>query len=107
MNTEIYEVNLGIQSEYRKIRTKKAPYFDTFHEVGQSQIMIVITEIVYKTRCNKILNLSIKFAVYIKIYHFQHMEHQVSPVFISLLMRNISNTANSSNVNFTVFNEIH
>ena len=102
VNTEIYEVNLGIQSEYRKIRTKKAPYLDTFHEVGQSQIMIVITEIVYKTRCNKILNLLIKFAGYIKIYHFQQVEHQIWPVF-----RNISNTVNSSNANFTVFNEIH
>ena len=64
--------------------------------------MIVITEIVFKTRCNKILNLSIKLTVYIKIYHFQHVEHQISPVFISFLMRNISNTVNSSNANFTV-----
>ena len=32
-NTEIYRVNLRIQSEYRKIRTRKTPYLDTFHAV--------------------------------------------------------------------------
>ena len=28
-----YGVNLRIQSEYRKIWTRKTPYFDTFHAV--------------------------------------------------------------------------
>ena len=30
---EIYGVNLRIQSEYKKMRTRKTPYFDTFHAV--------------------------------------------------------------------------
>ena len=33
LNTEIYGVTLCIQSEYRKIRTRKTPYLDTFHAV--------------------------------------------------------------------------
>ena len=33
LNTKIYSVNLPIQSEYRKIRTRKTPYLDTFHAV--------------------------------------------------------------------------
>ena len=33
LNTEIYSVNLRIQFEYRKIWTRKTPYFDTFHAV--------------------------------------------------------------------------
>ena len=31
LNTEIYEVNLHIQFECRKIRTRKTPTRDTFH----------------------------------------------------------------------------
>ena len=31
-------LNLPIQSEYRKIRTKKTPHLDTFHAVIVSQI---------------------------------------------------------------------
>ena len=30
LNTEIYGVNLRIQFEYRKIRTRKTPYLDNF-----------------------------------------------------------------------------
>ena len=33
LNTEIYEVNLCIQSKYRKIRTTKTPYLHIFHAV--------------------------------------------------------------------------
>ena len=33
LNTERYGVSLCILSECRKIRTRKAPYFDTFHAV--------------------------------------------------------------------------
>ena len=33
LNTEFYSVNLCIQSEYRKIRTRKTPYLDPFHKV--------------------------------------------------------------------------
>ena len=33
LNTEIYSVNLCIQSEYRKIRTRTTPHLDTFHAV--------------------------------------------------------------------------
>ena len=33
VNTNIYSVNLRIQSKYGKIRTKKTLYFDTFHAV--------------------------------------------------------------------------
>ena len=33
LNTEIYRINLYIQSEYGKIRTKKNPNMDTFCEV--------------------------------------------------------------------------
>ena len=32
-NTEIYSVNLHIQSEYEKIRTRKTPNTDIFYEV--------------------------------------------------------------------------
>ena len=32
-NAKIYRVNLRIQSKYRKIRTEKTPYLDTFHVV--------------------------------------------------------------------------
>ena len=37
LNTKIHGVNLRIQSEYRKIRTRKnlCPYLDTFHAVGK------------------------------------------------------------------------
>ena len=33
LNMESYAVNLQIQSKYRKIRSKKTPYLDTFHAV--------------------------------------------------------------------------
>ena len=33
LNTERYRVSLRIQSEYRKIRTRKTPNADTFHSV--------------------------------------------------------------------------
>ena len=33
LNTDIYSVNLHIQSGCRKIRTKKTPNMDTFHAV--------------------------------------------------------------------------
>ena len=33
LNTEIYSVNLRIQFEYRKIRTRKNSHLDTFHAV--------------------------------------------------------------------------
>ena len=33
LNTETYSANLHIHSEYRKIRTRKIPYLDTFHAV--------------------------------------------------------------------------
>ena len=33
LNAEIYELNLRIQSEYRKIRTRKTPNTDTFYAV--------------------------------------------------------------------------
>ena len=33
LNPEIYEVNLRIRYKYRKIRTRKTPYLDTFHAV--------------------------------------------------------------------------
>ena len=34
LNTEIYFVNFRIQSECVKIRSRKSPNFDTFHEAG-------------------------------------------------------------------------
>ena len=42
LKTEIYSVNLRIQFEYRKIRTRKTPYLDTFHEVIYPQIILFI-----------------------------------------------------------------
>ena len=33
LNTDIYGVNLCVQSKYGKIRTRKTPYLDTFHAV--------------------------------------------------------------------------
>ena len=33
LNTEINGVNLHIESEYRKMRTRKTPYLDTFYAV--------------------------------------------------------------------------
>ena len=33
LNTEIYGVNIRIQSKYWKIRTRKTPYLDTFYTV--------------------------------------------------------------------------
>ena len=35
LNTEIYSVNLRIQSEYGKIRPEKTSYLDTFHTVDK------------------------------------------------------------------------
>ena len=35
LNTEIYRVNLRIQSKCEKMRTRKTPDTDTFHEVPQ------------------------------------------------------------------------
>ena len=37
LNTKIYEVNLRIQSEYRKYGPEIAPYLDTFHAVRVSE----------------------------------------------------------------------
>ena len=34
LNTEIYTVNLRIQSKYRKYGPEKTPYLDTFHTVS-------------------------------------------------------------------------
>ena len=36
LTTERYEVSLGIQSEYRKARTRITPKTDTFHSVSAS-----------------------------------------------------------------------
>ena len=33
VNTEIYGVNLRIQTEYGKVRTRNPPYLNTFHAV--------------------------------------------------------------------------
>ena len=33
LNTDIYEVNLRIHSEYKKIRARQTPHLDTFHAV--------------------------------------------------------------------------
>ena len=38
LNTEIYGVNLGIQFEYRKIRTRNNSVFGHFHAVGDKQV---------------------------------------------------------------------
>ena len=35
LNTEIYSVNVRIQSEYREYGPEKTPYLDTFHSVMQ------------------------------------------------------------------------
>ena len=40
LNTEIYGVNLRIQFEYRKIRTKKPPYLITFLAVNKYVIAL-------------------------------------------------------------------
>ena len=37
LNKEIYGENLRIQSEYRKTRTRKTPYLDTFRAVIWNQ----------------------------------------------------------------------
>ena len=41
LNTVIYSVNLGIQSEYRNIRTKKNSLLDTFHAVSTEWIEMI------------------------------------------------------------------
>ena len=38
MNTEIYSVNLCVQSDYGKIGTRKNPVLDTFHAVTDALI---------------------------------------------------------------------
>ena len=38
LNTEIYGVNLCIQSKYGKIRTRKIPYLGTFHAMWSSDV---------------------------------------------------------------------
>ena len=38
LNTEIYGVYQRIQSVYWKIRTRKTPYLDTFHEVSNTTL---------------------------------------------------------------------
>ena len=45
LNTEIYGVNLFIQSEYRKIRTRKTPYLDTFCAVTNTKTSDVLDEL--------------------------------------------------------------
>ena len=40
MNTEIYSVNLRIQSKYGKIRTKKTQYLDTYVQCNFRQTVI-------------------------------------------------------------------
>ena len=37
LNTEIYSVNLRIQSKYRKIRTRKTPHLDDFYALHVKQ----------------------------------------------------------------------
>ena len=43
LNTEIYSVNLRIQSEHRKIQTKKIMYSDMFHPVAGYKNMFKIS----------------------------------------------------------------
>ena len=43
LNTEIYWINACVQSEYRKIRTRKTPYLDTFHAVRKETVMCTIS----------------------------------------------------------------
>ena len=38
LNTEIYGVNLSIQSKYGKIRTRKIPYLDTFRAMWSCDV---------------------------------------------------------------------
>ena len=40
LNTKIYGVNLRIQSEWRKKRTRKTPYFDTLYPVSLLAICV-------------------------------------------------------------------
>ena len=40
LNTKIYAINLRIQSEWRKKRTRKTPYLDTFHPVSLLAICV-------------------------------------------------------------------
>ena len=40
LNIKIYGVNLRIQSEWRKKRTRKTPYFDTFYPVSLLAICV-------------------------------------------------------------------
>ena len=42
LNTEIYGVNLRIQSEYRKIRTRKTLCLDIFHAVNILPTSIIV-----------------------------------------------------------------
>ena len=53
LNTEIYSVNLRIQSEYGKMQTRKTLYLDTFHVVVllkmkiSFEVMLNIFEVSY------------------------------------------------------------
>ena len=40
LNIKIYGVNLRIQTEWRKKRTRKTPYFDTFYPVSLLAICV-------------------------------------------------------------------
>ena len=42
LNTDIYEVNLRVYSECRKIRTRKTPNTDTFYEVNMNAQLVQI-----------------------------------------------------------------
>ena len=44
LNTEIYGVNLGAQSEYRKIRTRKNSLFGHFSRSVEILAIIIIIE---------------------------------------------------------------
>ena len=49
LNTEIYGVNLRIQSEYRKIGPEITPHLDTFHAVRVSAVLILFDDNEKKT----------------------------------------------------------
>ena len=51
LNAERYGVSVRLQSEYRKIRTRKTPNLDTFHAVTSTLEIIISPENV----CNKFL----------------------------------------------------
>ena len=45
LNTEIYGVNLRIQSKYRKTRIRKTPHLDIFHAVALRLFVITLMEL--------------------------------------------------------------